>query len=343
MSFFGNLFASKDVRLQKKIQDLIATIEGYDDEKREKAAEKLAEIGEAAVEPLILALKEATAEFSSERKLGNLADVFCKIGAPAVKPLAAELAKNEQGAAFVLGAMGAKAAEAVPALIYTMCQGYSIGYARDALGKMGNAALEPIIAILQDKNCSGDDRVAAISALGKIGGRRAKDQLAAALDDADSGVRFAAALMLGRSGDAHAVQPLIAALDDGTGWHRTEAIDALAKIKDEQARKALQAVLDNPSNDEEKIAAEAAMTSLEALTQELVKIGWGKGFIGTPGGDFDEHHNHIRTRHIGELLDQLGGMELMREVHAKVAKQVTRPGAGRELESCWDRIGHWRG
>ena len=75
------------------------------------------------------------------------------------------------------------------------------------------------------------------------------------------------------------------------------------------------------------------------LIVALAKI---PSYIGTPGGNYDEHHNHKRARRIGSLLNFQGGMELMRKAHSIVENKYGKT-AGRELESCWDGIGEWRG
>ena len=41
------------------------------------------------------------------------------------------------------------------------------------------------------------------------------------------------------------------------------------------------------------------------------------------------------------LLDEAGGMDLMRQAHGLFARQ--NPGMARNLESVWDGIGNWMG
>ena len=78
------------------------------------------------------------------------------------------------------------------------------------------------------------------------------------------------------------------------------------------------------------------------LTAELIEIGRREGYISNPGEKYDEHHNHKRAREIGAILDDTGGMELMREVHSKIASEFRGSARARELESCWGGVGHWR-
>jgi HEAT repeat protein len=80
------------------------------------------------------------------------------------------------------------------------------------LVRMDKAAVEPLLAALNDKNSAIRGRAAA--ALGQIGDARVVEPLLAALNDQDSAVRERAARALGRIGDARAVEPLLAALND---------------------------------------------------------------------------------------------------------------------------------
>ncbi len=47
----------------------------------------------------------------------------------------------------------------------------------------------------------------------------------------------------------------------------------------------------------------------------------------------------------GETLNSIGGMDLMRQAHARFAQQCNEigPGLARNLEMVWDGIGEWRG
>ena len=70
-----------------------------------------------------------------------------------------------------------------------------------ALGKIGEPAVEPLIAALKDS--VGDVRRTAAEALGKVGDRRAVEPLIAALKDSDDYVRREAAEALGKIGEPH--------------------------------------------------------------------------------------------------------------------------------------------
>ena len=77
------------------------------------------------------------------------------------------------------------------------------------------------------------------------------------------------------------------------------------------------------------------------LEAELIDIGRHEGYVGNPDGTYDEHWNHRRARQIGAMLNDLGGMELMLEAHAKVAEEFSATARPRELEACWGGVGHW--
>ncbi|MFE9321849.1 hypothetical protein ACIHDR_03455 [Nocardia sp. NPDC052278] len=69
------------------------------------------------------------------------------------------------------------------------------------------------------------------------------------------------------------------------------------------------------------------------VVRELVTIGVMRGFL------TDE-----RAAQIGSQLNDEGGMDLMRAVHAAVADEMSAmPGRSRELEAVWGGIGSWRG
>jgi HEAT repeat protein len=112
----------------------------------------------------------------------------------------------------------------------------------------------------------GDDhniRLAAASALGRIGDSRAVDPLIDALDD-QQGVNEVAALALGEIGDSRAVEPLINALGDENWEVRSSAAKALGKIGDDRAVEQLINLL----RDKNENVRWHAVQALEAITGE---------------------------------------------------------------------------
>jgi HEAT repeat protein len=113
--------------------------------------------------------------------------------------------------------------------------------ATEALDRMGEPAVEPLIAALKDGDRS--RRLAVAKVLGQSSDPRALEPLIAALKDEDWLVRSATARALGRIGDTRVVEPLIAALKD-TDYHvRDSAVGALGEIGDPSAVEPLIAAL----------------------------------------------------------------------------------------------------
>jgi HEAT repeat protein len=145
---------------------------------------KLIKFGEAAVEPLIAVLKDNDwwVQRDAAEALGKIGDTR------AVDPLIAN-ENNIENVSYLLALQE-----------------------WEKLIKFGEAAVEPLIAVLKDKDS--EIRENSAEALGEIGDARAVDPLIAALKDNDKDVRWHAASALGEIGDTRAVEPLIAALKD---------------------------------------------------------------------------------------------------------------------------------
>jgi HEAT repeat protein len=122
---------------------------------------------------------------------------------------------------------------------------------------LGSAAVEPLVATLQDKSDIWNlgARRAAAETLATIGDARAVEPLIAALQDQHSGVRYGAARALGTIGDARAVEPFIVALQDRNWVVRRVAAASLGKIGDARAVKPLTAALQD--GEVRRAAAEA--------------------------------------------------------------------------------------
>ena len=92
---------------------------------------------------------------------------------------------------------------------------------------------------------------------------------------------------------------------------------------------------------------------LGAFTDELVQIGFTDGFLATqPGGKFDAHNRHMRTREIGSLIaaiGQRGGLEvggqalasplLLGIVISHVERKMGYHSSAACLKFAWDGIG----
>ena len=146
-----------------------------------------------------------------------------------------------EGAARALGEIGD--ARAVDPLLKADVVGCEV---RDALSRIGAAAVERLIAALHDRHEGVRERAA--EALGKIGDVRAVEPLIPALHDSHEDVRERAAEALGKIGDIRAVEALIAALDDRDERVCWLAAQALGRIGDVRAVEALIAALDRHEN-----------------------------------------------------------------------------------------------
>lgn len=125
-----------------------------------------------------------------------------------------------------------------------------------ALGKIGgDRAFAALISALNDKE--GYVRAGAVDALGSTGDHHAVTHLISSLQDSDDSVRYRAAVALGRVGDTRAIRPLIAALRDSQKMVREYAAEALGTIGDPQAVVPLTAALRDDHPDVRGRAARA--------------------------------------------------------------------------------------
>jgi len=125
---------------------------------------------------------------------------------------------------------------------------------------------------------------------------------------------------------------------------RGRAAEALGKISGSDANRALGKFREEQIQmEQERLERLSQPEEINRLITELIEIGFSDGFLSSaPGGKFDDRRRHIRAREIGKLLDQIGGLELMRKVFYEVARSFS-PGSGREpqLNSAWNLIGEW--
>lgn len=103
------------------------------------------------------------------------------------------------------------------------------------LAQLGNEAVPPLIAVLQDHARPAYQRANAARALGLIEDKRAVEPLSVALGDGDEDVRVVASSALGNLKDGRAVEPLLAALHDSSFKVRVRAASELASSEDDRA------------------------------------------------------------------------------------------------------------
>ena len=110
-----------------------------------------------------------------------------------------------------------------------MAYPYARRKAEEALVKMGDRAVEPLIQALKEEDEYVRPEVAKV--LGNIRDLRAVEPLVQALKDEDWAVRGTAAKALGNLGDKRAIEPLVEALRDEDKEVRSAAKDALRRIR----------------------------------------------------------------------------------------------------------------
>jgi HEAT repeat protein len=204
---------------QRAVEPLITALKHVNSHVRESAAKALGEIGDArAVEPLIAALKdinwgesENTTDARRKRGTRRRADVLQD--------------KDPQVTQATLKAMGTTQAAFAGFLDFQDAfeerqrESEKWRQLEDAAERslMARATLEALVQI----------------------GSHAVEPLIAVLEDREPNVRLHAAKALGQIGDARAVEPLIAALKDSNEEVRATAVGALIPIDDERAIEAL--------------------------------------------------------------------------------------------------------
>ncbi len=184
------------------VDSLAKKLKHKDPEIRAKAVAELGEMGDRrAVDSLIAALQDEnrSVQVAAMWSLGMLKDPR------AIEPLIKSFA-NSQGGDFL--------------------------HAASALQKIGEPAVEPVIAALKHQ----DQKVrrGAACALRGTKDPRAVEPLIQALKDENSGIQRCAGCALGAIKDLRAVEPLIEALKDRGSNVRESALRALRKITEQR-------------------------------------------------------------------------------------------------------------
>jgi HEAT repeat protein len=230
--------------------------------------DRCVEIGPAAVDPLIAALKDPELVGNNEPQARRAAiRALGLIGGPAVKALIAALRyESEEVTKAAVEALGQIGSPAVKPLIAALSdEYYNVCMAAEALGRIGDTrAVEPLIATLQNQGWYMIRRAAAES-LGRIGDARAVEPLIPSLTDEYFKVRAAAAESLIKIGPP-AVEPLIAKLQAQHEWRmRKASIEVLGRIGDGRAVEPLIAAL----ADEDKDVRQTVAWGLISLSQNV--------------------------------------------------------------------------
>jgi hypothetical protein len=273
------------------------------------------------VEGLIKALrhKEANVRAKAAQALGKVGDVR------AVKPLISAMkdaALLGYDAAEARAKIGPHAAKLLISALLLVREA-----AAEALAKLGTPAVEPLILALQDSN--GHVRDVVTEALAKFG-TPAVEPLISALKDEDINVRRMSANALGKIGAASSIESLINALSDNDiSIDVAGALKCIGGPEVERALKEHRTVQTVPQEYEFDDAIEKMVTIYREHPQ---------GFVQGQGGAPEQE-----LRLIGKILNQKGGMDLMRAAHAEFTSRCAIRGASRNLEFIWDGIGNWQG
>jgi HEAT repeat protein len=218
---------------------------------RNQAVERLVELGEPAVLPLIEALERRSSSLLIEA-LGRLRDP--RAVAPVVAALTQENPHVRQAAATALGLIGDP--QAVGPLIdsFRVKSGDTEDItawldATEALARIGEPAVGPLIAALADENWL--VQTSSAIALGQLGDLRAVVPLIVTLSDIELQVRLDATEALGKLGDPDAIDAVAARLNDPAEHDlvREQAARALGQLIRGEVFAPLVSALDDPDVD----------------------------------------------------------------------------------------------
>lgn len=142
--------------------------------------------------------------------------------------------------------------------------------AADALGAIGEPAMDAVIGLLKEGNIFEQSSMAMV--VGRVREPRAVEPLLQALTASNSWLRRPAAWALGMIGNAIAIDPLIQRLTDSDIPTRWMAIGALGKIGDARAREPLTAIAADPNApviDVEELFMVGEMIGMEPVALEI--------------------------------------------------------------------------
>lgn len=283
--YYTNYLIHKNINLLKS----------GDHDKQQRAIEKLAEIGEPAVDPLIFALGYDTAHLKS----GTMSTLSAILPNDKVKMISNGLEEESLnlkiGVITTLGKIGDK--KAIPSLISAIrSKDENIrNEASTALGKIGAPALPELSKLL--KNSDVELRCLVIKTLGEIKTRKSAEIVAGCLGESGYSIEEATekALLnigepsvppllailkkqnddyyitvevikiLGCLDDPASIEPMAERLHESNGYIRFESATALSKISDSRAALALVDVIDSRDDRLRNIAAEAIRNEYNPL------------------------------------------------------------------------------
>lgn len=258
-----------DINVERRLDILIDTFHSEKSFDREKAASALGRLKDIrAIDPLIAALTDEDDNVSREVRYA-----LTQIGQAAVQPLLKALRNGDpglrQGIIAVLGEMKNPTPNILDAIVYAM-QDEDSKVREEAVVQAGllkiQKGLQPCIALLAKdpvvnvrkaaatalgvyaappsvdaltgaiRNDEQEEvRCAAVTSLGEIKNTKTVPAIINALSDKSAQVRASAATALGDLGDVRSLDPLIAALNDTDDLVLEQAVGALGKLKNLRA------------------------------------------------------------------------------------------------------------
>lgn len=143
-----------------------------------------------------------------------------------------------------------------------------------ALGRIGEPALAPLLAIVDDKKAGGFYRATAIMAIGNIGNPRAIDPLVTVLKNKELFCYEEAAIALGKIG-GEAFEPLMAVYNNSNSDLdlRTSVLKALGEMKDARVRDVLLTAIRDENEHIRHYAAESlGKLKYPEFTEPLISL-----------------------------------------------------------------------
>jgi HEAT repeat protein len=217
-----------------------------EDRARVEEIEELARAGAESVDELLALLDEPS--WAVRRAVVSALAALGDPAVPGLVDIVAHRRDNESRLAAAVEALVASRAAVEPKMMELARTATSPLVVCDAVNVLGRRRSREALPLFDELSKHGDDNVAvaAIEALGRIGGPETVDALVSAVESRHFFRRFPAIDALGRTGDFRAVEPLTALLGDPL--YAPEAARGLGHTGSEAAVAPLARLLSSPSD-----------------------------------------------------------------------------------------------